>query len=158
MNEEMQNKIELYKIYNESMEKFKRHNFVSNRFYIVVLFLILLIILIAKQVFISGSLLFTFTFSFFGLCVSIMWVITQDSYSHLISIKVGKVLEEIEKEFPVKPYTIEHSEIIKYKKDKKVFTFDNMQNFMAVVIAVIFTILFFSELVPFIILVKSLVS
>ncbi len=156
MDENTEQKLALYREYNNSMEKFKAHNFASNRFYIIVLMLVLLIILLAKQIFISGSLLFTFGFSFIGLCTSIMWVITQDSYSHLISIKTGKVLEEIEKELPVKPYTLEHEEIRRYKSGKKFFSFDNMQNFLALAMALIFTILFFSEIVPFCVMVKSL--
>lgn len=156
MDEQTEQKLALYREYNNSMEKFKAHNFASNRFYIIILMVVLFIILLAKQIFISGSLLFTFAFSFFGMCTSIMWVITQDSYSHLISIKTGKVLEEIEKDLPVKPYTLEHEEIKKYKQGKKFFSFDNMQNFLALAMAFVFTILFFSELVPFWILVKSL--
>jgi len=155
MDEKTEQKIVLYKEYNKSLEKFKKHNFASNRFYITLLMFVLLIILIAKQVFISGSLPFTFTFSLFGFCASIMWVITQDSYEHLVSIKLNKVLEEIEKDLPVKPYTLEHAEIDKYKADKKFFTFDNMQNFMALAMALIFTILFLSEAFPFCIMVKS---
>jgi len=155
MDEQTNIKLALYKEYNQSMEKFKAHNFATNRFYAIILMIILLIILLAKQIFIAGSLLITFGFSFFGLCMSVIWVISQDTYANLISIKIGKVLEEMEKEMPVKPYTLEHKEIIKFKDKKRIFSFDNMQNFLALAMAVIFTVLFFSEIVPFCMLVKA---
>ena len=151
-------KIALYSEYNRSMEKFKARNFTTNRFYIIVLMMVLAVILVCKQVFLTGSIVITFVFSFFGLCVAILWVITQDSYDKLISIKMAKVLEEIEKELPAKPYTIEHEEIKKYKSSKKFFSYDVMQNFMGLVLALIFTVLFFSELAPFCIMVKTLLN
>ena len=151
-------KTAIYTEYNRSMEKFKAHNFATNRFYIVILMIVLAVILICKQVFLTGSIVITFVFSFFGLCVAIMWVITQDSYQKLISIKIANVLEEIEKELPVKPYTMEHEEIKKYKAGKKFFSYDSMQNFMGLVLALVFTVLFFSELAPFFIMVKTLLN
>lgn len=156
MNENLNEKIALYKEYNSSMEKFKRNNFTANRFYIVLLAVILLIILTAKQIFGAGSLLFTFIFSFFGLCISVMWLIVQDNYSQLIKIKLGKVLEEIEKELPVKPYTIEHAAISEYKKNKKFYSYDNLQNFLAFAVALVFTLLFFSQVMPFFMWMKAI--
>ena len=56
MNEEMAQKIALYKEFNRSMEDFKKHNFDTNRFYIGTLIVILLIILTAKQIFVCYCL------------------------------------------------------------------------------------------------------
>lgn len=158
MNDEMMQKIAIYREYNQSMEKFKQHNFTTNRYYITILAVILLIILYANQAFGASSLVFSFIFSFFGLCISIMWLINQDNYSQLIKIKLGKVLEEMEKELPLKPYTIEHEAIIEYQKNKKFYSYDQLQNFMAFTVALIFTIIFFSKITPFFYMVKSFVG
>lgn len=158
MDEQTMQKIAIYREYNQSMEKFKQHNFTANRYYIVILAAILLIILYSNQVFGASSLIFSFIFSFFGLCISIMWLINQDNYTQLIKIKLAKVLEEMEKELPLKPYTIEHEAIREYKKNKKFYSYDQLQNFMAFTVALIFIIIFFSKITPFIYMVKSFIN
>lgn len=158
MDEQTLEKIEIYKEYNRAIENFKALNFTTNRFYICVLAIIMFVILTSKQVFSAGSLIFTFIFSFFGLCLAIMWVITQDTYSNMIKIKYGEVMEVIEKELPVKPYTMEYEAVCEYRKTRKFFSFDRLQNFLALTSATIFTILFASEILPFFILVQSMMS
>ena len=158
MDEQILQKISIYREYNQSMEKFKQNHFASNRYYITILAVILLIIISSNQVFGASSLLFSFIFSFFGLCISIMWLINQDNYSQLIKIKLAKVLEEMEKELPLKPYTIEHEAITEYKNRKRFYSYEQLQNFMAFTVALIFTIIFFSKIMPFFYMVKSLVG
>lgn len=149
-------KLEAYKIYNQSKENFINRVFATNRFYVIVLLVILLILLISEQMFASYNLTITFCLALFGMGISLMWVANQDSYCYLTKIKLSEVLEKLEEDMEIKPYTMEHNAIDEYNKRKRALVFGDVQKYFSIVIFFVFVVLFLNKLIPFIIMLLNI--
>jgi hypothetical protein len=134
-----------YKLYSEQKEEFINRSFMTNKFY---LFLILGLLL---AMFKTNGLTFVYgmtssmIFSGAGMAICTLWWINVDSYNFLIKIKFSKVLDEIEKQLPVKPYTDEFEAIRNYKKNKREFLFADIQKALAIFVFLMFFVLFVHE-------------
>ncbi len=137
--------LQLYKIYSEQKEKFVDRSFCTNKFYLIlILGLILTMYLVKDYSFIFG-LSSTLVFSAAGLAVCILWWINVDSYNFLIKVKLSNVLEQIEKQFPVKPYTEEITAINDIRKNRREFLFADIQKALATLVFILFFVLFINE-------------
>ena len=145
-------RLEMYKIYNEAKENFVKRAFSTNRFYIVMLLLILLTVLICDQIFASNSLTITFCMTLFGMGLSLLWVANQDSYCYLTKIKLNDVLEKLEQDMEIKPYTMEHNAISEHDKTKRILVFSEIQRYFSIIVFFMFVSLFLNKLVPFVIM------
>lgn len=139
--------LEQYKIYTEQKEKFVERSFMTNKFY---LFLVLVLIL---MVFITNGLVYgrisaTMCYSIAGMAICALWWINIDSYNFLLKIKFRKVIEELEKKLPINPYTLEFEAIKEYRKNKRMFLFSDIQKLLAILSFLLFFILLLMDLIP----------
>ena len=139
-----------YKLYTEQKESFIKRSFSVNRFYMVLVIVLLLLVNLTKNVAFVYSLSLPFIFSIIGIGICILWWINMDSYNFLIKIKFAKVIEELEKQLPVNPYTMEHNAINELRENKKGFLFSDMQKLFATIMFIAFFISFIDELIPMI--------
>lgn len=133
-----------YKLYSEQKEEFISRSFTTNKFY-----LLLILTLLVTMFKIHGTFVYGMTssmiFSGAGMAICTLWWINVDSYNFLIKIKFAKVLDEIEKQLPVQPYTKEFEAIRDYKKNKREFLFADIQKALAIFVFLMFFVLFVHE-------------
>jgi len=138
-------KFNQYKLYSEQKEQFTNRSFMINRFYMVmVVVLIPLILLFGGMGFpyrISAALIL----ALIGIMVSVLWWLNMDSYNMLVKIKFSEVLDKMERELPFQPYLNELEAIKAYNKDKKGFLFTGMQKTFAVVVFIFFLLIVLNE-------------
>ncbi|MBQ3310625.1 hypothetical protein IJG72_00965 [bacterium] len=138
---------EQYKLYTNQKENFVNRNFETNRFYACFNVLLLILVFITQDIkmyAVSASCLLCIT----GFISCILWWINIDSYNFLIGIKYAKVIEELEKQLPVNPYTMEHTEITNYRCNKKGIFFNDVQKIFAIVLILAFFICLLINLTP----------
>lgn len=140
-----------YKLYTEQKDAFIKRSFSVNRFYMVLVIVLLLLVNLTKNVAFVYSISLPFIFSIIGIGICILWWMNMDSYNLLIKIKFAKVIEEIEKQLPVQPYTMEHDAIDEFRENKKEFLFSDMQKVFATIMFIAFFVSFIDELIPLII-------
>jgi len=137
-----------YKLYTEQKERFVDRSFHTNKFYLLLVLSIVLIMFLTKDLTFSYGLSSVLIFSAAGVAICILWWINMDAYNFLIKVKLGKVIEEIEKHLPTQPYTQEFIAIKDLRKNKRMFLFADMQKTLAVLALLLFFVLFVNELVP----------
>ncbi len=140
---------EQYKLYSESKERFVDRSFATNKFYMMLIIALLILVFTVKgssfgQV--SAPTIFTVV----GMITCALWWLNIDSYKCLIKIKFSKVLEEIEKALPIQPYAMEYKALRDYRKAQKGFVFSDIQNVFAVISFLIFLSLLLIDLMPYI--------
>ncbi len=136
-----------YKLYSESKEKFIDRAFTTNKFYMI--FVVILILLVFMSNGLSfGRLTAPSLFAVIGIICCSLWWLNMDSYNSLIKIKFSKVLEEIEKQLPVQPYAMEYKALQDFRNNKKGFVFSDIQKVFAVFSFLIFFIMLLMEIIP----------
>lgn len=136
-----------YKLYSEQKENFIDRNFKTNKFYMVAIVVLIFALIYTGNVVFLNRLSATLLFSIFGVATASLWWMNVDSYNTLIKIKYSNVIEKIEEQLPVKPFTEEYKGIEEFRKNK-VFMFSDMQKFIAVFAALFFFAVCISELTP----------
>lgn len=136
-----------YKIYTEQKENFVARSFHTNKFYLVLLLAIILIMYLTKDCSFIYGITSVLVFSATGMIICTLWWINVDSYNFLIKVKLSKVIEEIEKKLPIQPYTREFEIIMDLSKRKREFLFADIQKGLAVLAFLLFLFLFSYEIV-----------
>jgi len=136
-----------YKLYTEQKDNFVDRSFQTNKFYQIFILALTLIMFLTKDYTFAFGLTSTLVFSVTGIAVCYLWWINVDSYNFLIKIKLSKVIEELEKQLPVQPYTQEFVAIKDLRKKKREFLFADMQKAVATLAVILFFTLFLNELV-----------
>jgi len=139
-------KFQQYKLYTEQKEKFIDRSFHTNKFYLLSIIGLILTMFLTKDYSFSYGLSSTLVFSVAGFAICILWWVNVDSYNFLIKVKLGKVIEEIEKTLPVQPYTQEFIAIKDFRKNKKEFLFADIQKSLATAALLLFFILAANEI------------
>lgn len=139
-----------YKLYTEQKERFVDRSFYTNKFYLLLVLGLIFAMLLTKDYSFSYGLTSTLIFSGAGMAICFLWWINMDSYNFLIKVKLGKVIEEIEKHLPEQPYTQEFIAIKELKKRKREFLFADMQKTLAIVFLLLFFVLFSNEVLAII--------
>ena len=139
-----------YRLYTEQKEKFVDRSFKTNKFYLLVLLGLILTMYLTKDYSFIYDISSTLVFSAAGLAICVLWWINVDSYNFLIKVKLSKVIEEIEKKLPVQPYTQEFLAIKDFRKNKREFLFADIQKSLAILLLLLFFILFSYELLSII--------
>lgn len=134
-----------YKIYSEQKEKFVDRSFCTNKFYLLLILALIVTMYLTKDYSFVFGLSSTLIFSAAGLAICLLWWINVDSYNFLIKVKLGSVLEEIEKQLPVKPHTQEISAIRDLRKNKREFLFADIQKALATLVFLLFFVLFIND-------------
>lgn len=137
-----------YKLYTEQKERFVDRSFQTNKFYLLTVLAIVLTMLLTKGLTFAYGLSSILIFSAAGMAICVLWWINMDSYNFLIKVKLSKVIEEIEKNLPTNPYTIEFAAIQDLRKKKREFLFADMQKAFALFALLLFFVLFVNEFVP----------
>lgn len=131
-----------YKLYTEQKERFVDRSFHTNKFYLLLVLALILTMFLTKDFSFAYGLSSTLIFSAAGMAICVLWWINMDSYNFLIKVKLGKVIEEIEKNLPTKPYTQEFVAIKDLRKNKREFLFADMQKILAIIVLLLFFVLF----------------
>lgn len=135
-----------YKLYSEQKEKFVDRSFITNKFYLVLVLVIILTMYLTKECSFVYGLSSTLIFSIAGMVICFLWWINVDSYNFLIKVKLSKVLEELEKKLPVQPYTQEFAAILDLRKSKREFLFADIQKIFTILTFLLFFVLFLYEI------------
>lgn len=136
-----------YKLYTEQKEKFVDRSFASNKFYLIVVLILILTVFLTKDYTLAFGLSSTLLFSIIGASVCTMWWINVDSYNFLLKVKLAKVAEELEKKLPAQPLTQEFLAIKDLRKNKRMFLFADMQKALATFTFLLFFVLLMNEVV-----------
>lgn len=139
-----------YKLYTEQKERFVERSFQTNKFYLLLVLTLTLVMFLTKDYSFAFGLTSTLLFSGAGMAICLLWWINMDSYNFLIKVKLGRVIEEIEKHLPEQPYTQEFAAIKDLKKRKREFLFADMQKGLATLILLVFFVLFSNEVLSII--------
>lgn len=131
-----------YKIYTEQKEKFISRSFITNKFYLALILVLILAMYLTNEYSFVYGLSSTLVFSLAGMAICVLWWINVDSYNFLIKIKLSKVIEDIEKKLPIQPYTQEFAEITSLRKNKKEFLFADIQKGLTTLAFLLFLVLF----------------
>ncbi|HNW26655.1 MAG TPA: hypothetical protein PLG15_00145 [Candidatus Gastranaerophilaceae bacterium] len=137
-----------YRLYTEQKEKFVDRSFHTNKFYLLVVLGLFLIMFLLKGFAFAFDISAILVFSAAGMAICVLWWINMDAYNFLIKVKLGKVIEEIEKQLPSQPYTQEFLAIKDLRKNKRMFLFADMQKILAIFAFLTFLILFVNEVIP----------
>ena len=136
-----------YKLYTEQKENFVDRNFRTNRFYMIAFVAIIFALIFTGNVVFMERISATLLFSLIGIATCSLWWMNVDSYNTLIKIKYANVIEKIEENLPVSPFTDEFKGVEEYR-DKRVFVFSDIQKIVAVCGALFFFAVFVSEASP----------
>lgn len=136
-----------YKLYSEHKEKFVDRSFHTNKFYLLLVLILVLVMFLTREYIFAFGLSSVLIFSAAGVAICFMWWMNLDAYNLLIKVKLSKVLEEIEKQLPIQPYTQEFMAIKDLRKSKREFLFADTQKAFAILSMLLFIILFINEVV-----------
>ncbi len=139
--------LEQYKLYSASKEKFIDRTFTTNKFYMVFVVILMLLVFMSNGL-AFGKLTAPALFSIVGIICCSLWWLNMDAYSSLIKIKFSKVLEEMEKQLPMQPYAMEYKAIKDFRNNKKSFVFSDIQKVFAVFSFLAFFVMFMIEIIP----------
>ena len=139
--------LEEYKIYTDQKDRFIDRNFSTNRFYMISLMVIIFAMIFTGNVIFMNKISATLLFSLLGIFACTLWWMNVDNYNTLIKIKYANVIEKIEEQLPVKPFTDEYTGVKEFR-NKKVFMFSDIQKFISTICALFFFAVFVSEITP----------
>ncbi len=115
--EKMTALIEQYKIYIESKDKFVERSFQTNRFFLIFVTLLFLILCL-----IETSIIYDMTspllFSGIGMGACFLWWANAEMYDFLIDVKFNRVICKIEEHLPLQIHAMEKAGFDEKKKSK----------------------------------------
>lgn len=129
--------LEQYRIYTDAKERYIDRAFLVNRFFIVAVGLMFLVLLGTKTFFSMGYG-FSMAGEILGMAMCIMWFSNQDAYSSIIGIKYNAAIEKMEEFLPVSPVKDEYEELQKLRAKRKVILVKDIQKWFAIVVLMIF--------------------
>ena len=135
-----------YQAYSLAKEKYIDRHFQTNRFYLVLNFVLLFV----AYLFISLTPTYVpvLLTTAFGLVVSTLWWLNID-YQFWIKIKYAKVLEYLETKLPERPFNKEFMEFKEAKKQKKALVFADFQKGLTALMFLTFLLTFVYFLIQF---------
>lgn len=134
--------VQEYTAYLESKDRFIERAFAINRFYMILVLILLFVTVTLKVFYIAKLLPLVILASASGMATSVLWWLNQDAYAYLSKIKLSTVLENFEQHLPVQPHSLEYKEIQKNKEKKKSVVFADIQKIIAFVSFMIFFSIF----------------
>jgi len=147
--------IEQYRIYSDAKEKFIDRQFTTNKFYLVLNIIILIVTYVVGTLFPStgvGSVAMqpVFVFCLIGIALALMWWMNVDSYQMLIKVKYARVLEYLETKLPEQPYHKEFTDYTEMKKKNNLIVFGDFQKTLAIAFAGIYFVILIYNITNFI--------
>ena len=132
--------LEQYRIYSDAKEKFIERQFTTNRFYLILNLIILVVSYVLSTL--TPQYQPTIVLAIIGFAVTIMWWMNIDSYQMLIKVKYAKVLEYLETKLPEQPYHKEFIDYMDMKKKNNLIVFGDFQKYLTLAIASVYVIQF----------------
>lgn len=132
--------LEQYRIYSDAKEKFIERQFTTNRFYLVLNLIILVVSYVLSTL--TPQYQPTIVLAIIGFAVTTMWWMNIDSYQMLIKVKYAKVLEYLETKLPEQPYHKEFIDYMEMKKKNNLIVFGDFQKYLTLAIASVYVIQF----------------
>ena len=132
--------LEQYRIYSDAKEKFIERQFTTNRFYLILNLIILVVSYVLSTL--TPQYQPTIVLAIIGFAVTIMWWMNIDSYQMLIKVKYAKVLEYLETKLPEQPYHKEFMDYMEMKKKNNLIVFGDFQKYLTLAIAAVYVIQF----------------
>ena len=136
--EEKQEIMELYKEFTYTKENFVNRSFGTNKFYIVIIILLLIVLGVLKEFIVKDGSLTVVAIGLAGFACSLLLWSNQDAYAYLLKIKFSAVIDKMEEKFSFQPCIEELKAIRKNAKDRKTYVFADVQKLFAVVTMMIF--------------------
>ena len=136
--DENQQLLELYKEFTYTKENFVNRSFSTNKFYIVIIILLLFGLGLLKEFFVQDGSLTVIAVGLAGFACSLLLWSNQDAYSYLLRIKFSAVIDKMEEKFCFQPCIEELKAIKQNAKDRKTYIFADVQKLFAVVTMMIF--------------------
>ncbi len=128
--------LEQYRIYSDAKERFIDRQFSTNKFYLTVNIIILLLAYVLNIL--TPQFHATLVLAVIGIAITIMWTMSIDTYQTLVKVKYAKVLEFIETKLPEQPYHKEFEEYAAMKKKKNLIVFGDMQKMLSWAILLVY--------------------
>ena len=136
--EEKQEIMELYKEFTYTKENFVNRSFAVNKFYIVIITILLISLGVIKEFFVKDGSLTAIAVGLSGFACSLLLWSNQDAYSYLLKIKFSAVIDKMEEKFCFQPCIEELKAIRQNAKDRKTYVFADVQKLFAVITMMIF--------------------
>ncbi|MDD3593234.1 MAG: hypothetical protein PHX18_01245 [Candidatus Gastranaerophilales bacterium] len=131
-----------YEMYCSMKEQFVDRNFTTNKFYLVTVIIIFVIMFFTKDISFSYNITANIIMSLIGMAVAFFWWSNADAYNIMIKVKLKHVIDEIEKQLPMQIHLLEAKGFSQYKKQHKVLIFSDMQKGVAIAMLLVFFALF----------------
>lgn len=136
--DEQQQVMELYKEFIYTKENFVSRSFATNKFYLVVIVVCLILLGVLKEFFVKDGSLTVIAIGIAGFASSLLLWSNQDAYAYLLRIKFSAVIDKMEERFCFQPCVEEKNAIVKNAKERKTYIFADVQKLFAVISMVIF--------------------
>ena len=143
-----------YQTYSQAKEKYIDRHFQTNRFYLVLNFVLLFVAYLFISLTPSYSPVLLTTG--FGMVIAALWWLNIDSYQFWIKIKYSKVLEYLETKLPERPFNKEFEEFKEAKRQKKATVFADFQKGMTALMFLTFLLTFAYYLIQFLTVPKGM--
>lgn len=130
-----------YAVYIEEKDKFVDRSFAANKFYMVGVLVIAVLMTWVKITTDAQMLPLVTLLAASGMSACMLWWLNQDAYAYLIKVRLGEVIEKIEEQLPVKPHIMEYEEI-KRRNEKKRILFADIQKLVAFISFAMFFAMF----------------
>ena len=134
-----------YKLYCEMKEGFVNRNFATNKFYLSIIIILFVIIFFTRDVSFPYAISANLIMAAIGMAVSFFWWSNADSYNIMIRVKLKHVIDEMEKQLPMPAHLLEMKNYANYKKQNKLIVFSDMQKGCAIVMMLLFFVIFLFE-------------
>lgn len=140
--------LEQYKIYLKLKDKFTSRSFNTNKFFIAILIILFTLIFNYSHVALPLNITVAMVLSLIGMGICILWWSNVDTYDIFNKIKIKNVIDKLEVELPFKCHYMEKEALDELKAKKKAFVFSDVQKLFAIIIFILFMVLFLSDAVP----------
>jgi len=136
-----------YQAYSLAKEKYIDRHFQTNRFYMVLSFILLFVCYLFISL--TPAYVPVLLTAAFGMVVAALWWLNIDSYQFWIKIKYSRVLEYLETKLPERPFNKEFIEFREAKKRKKAMVFADFQKGLTALLFLCFLLTFSYYLIQF---------
>lgn len=113
-----------YVAYTQSKDRFVDRSFATNRFYAVIVLMLMISIFWFIDHQVDTVSLLVIVIAAAGMGASLLWWLNQDAYAYLIKVKLSAVIEKFEEQLPVQAHKLEYEAIKEHNKKKKVMFVD----------------------------------
>lgn len=144
--------IQQYRVYIESKDRFVERNFQTNKFFLVFITLLFMILCFINES-LAYNMTSTIVFAGIGIGVSFLWWANTEAYEYLINVKYNKVINKIEELLPFQAYSLEKEGLNDIRQGKlklhlSKISYSEVQKVMAIGSFFLFFIMVIIDILP----------